>query len=79
MPIYEYLCQDCNHEFEYLLRGQEKPSCPSCGQARLAKKFSVPAAHIAGSQPSCPARESGICGTSNCGGSRCGLDALGMD
>jgi len=67
MPIYEYRCRDCGHEFEYLLRGSEKPSCPSCGKARLAKKLSVPAAHTAGSsQPPCAARDAGACGVSDC-------------
>ena len=79
MPIYEYICQDCSHEFEHLVRGSETPACPSCGKERLAKKFSVPAAHTGSSEPACPAKEAGICGTSACGGNRCGLSALGMD
>ena len=74
MPIYEYVCQSCGHEFEYLLRGSEKPSCPSCGKARLAKKLSVPAAHTAGSsQPACPARQFGACGESDCRQQGCNL------
>ncbi len=30
MPIYEYSCTACGHEFEELVRGDEKPVCPSC-------------------------------------------------
>ncbi|MCX7428258.1 MAG: zinc ribbon domain-containing protein, partial [Planctomycetia bacterium] len=45
MPIYEYVCRDCGHQFEWLVRGEEKPSCPSCGRERLTKQLSVPAAH----------------------------------
>ena len=76
MPIYEYVCQDCEHEFEYLVRGSEKPSCPSCGRKRLDKRFSVPAAHTAGvSQPACPARDAGACGVSDCG-QGCGMANL---
>ena len=56
MPIYEYVCRQCNHQFELLVRDGDKPACPSCGRRRLSKLLSVPAAHTAGSnQPSCPA------------------------
>ncbi len=41
MPIYEYSCNKCNHGFEILIRGDEKPLCPECGDGDLAKKFSV--------------------------------------
>jgi len=76
MPIYEYTCQSCGHEFEHLVRGGEKPSCPSCGKTRLAKKFSVPAAHTAGSsQPACSARDPGACNVPHCGPG-CGLPDL---
>ena len=76
MPIYEYTCQSCGQEFEHLVRGREKPSCPSCGKTRLAKKFSVPAAHTAGSsQPACAARDAGACNVPTCGPG-CGLANL---
>ena len=56
MPIYEYICDDCGHEFEVLIRGAEQPVCPSCGQSRLTKQLSVPAAHVAApAASSCPA------------------------
>jgi putative FmdB family regulatory protein len=77
MPIYEYACQECGHQFEWLVRGDEKPTCPSCGRAKLAKQLSVPAAHMAGGgQPECPARESGACGVSQCG-NQCGMAEWG--
>ncbi|HUT10024.1 MAG TPA: zinc ribbon domain-containing protein [Thermoguttaceae bacterium] len=76
MPIYEYVCQACGREFEELLRGDEKPACPSCGKRRLKQQFSVAAAHAEGSQPSCPARETGACGVSNCAAGGCGLAHL---
>jgi len=72
MPIYEYVCQDCGHEFEFLLRGDDKPVCPSCGRQRLSKSMSVPAAHSAKSNPaSCPVKDS--CGMSSCCKGNCGL------
>ncbi len=77
MPIYEYSCENCGHEFEYLVRGDEKPCCPACAASRLTKKFSVPAAHTAGSSgPNCPASEGGACDFSACGGGACGLTDL---
>lgn len=42
MPVYEYVCEKCEHRFETLLRSnEEKPSCPSCKSAKLRKLFSV--------------------------------------
>jgi putative FmdB family regulatory protein len=76
MPIYEYACQVCGSEFEVLIRGDEKPSCPSCNSGRLTKQLSVPAAHTAGAtQPPCPARDT--CGMPHCCGNNCGLGDLG--
>jgi putative FmdB family regulatory protein len=72
MPIYEYTCNDCGSEFELLIRGEEKPACPSCGQARLTKSLSVPAAHTTGSRdPACPAKDT--CGMPHCCGNNCGM------
>ena len=51
MPIYEYICRGCKHEFEVLVRGREKPACPSCGSAKLEKKLSVPARTRPGPRP----------------------------
>jgi putative FmdB family regulatory protein len=41
MPIYEYDCRGCGREFEILIQGSQKPSCPDCGGKRLDKKLSV--------------------------------------
>lgn len=41
MPIYEYACNKCGHEFETLVRSDTVPGCPSCHSADLAKKLSV--------------------------------------
>ncbi len=78
MPIFEYVCKKCRKEFELLVRGGEEPACPACGKKELAKQFSVPAAHTAGSTPSpCPAQETGSCGVANCGGGGCGMANFG--
>lgn len=72
MPIYEYTCQSCGRQFEELIRGgQQSVICPACGQSRVERLLSVPAAHTASSPNSaCPARDS--CGMSHRCGQNCG-------
>ena len=41
MPIFEYVCQECNHRFEVLVQGKKIPVCPSCESPKLQKKFSA--------------------------------------
>jgi len=43
MPIFEYSCKGCHHQFEQLVRGTSTPSCPECGSEDLDKLFSLPA------------------------------------
>ncbi|RIK78326.1 MAG: zinc ribbon domain-containing protein [Planctomycetota bacterium] len=50
MPLYEFLCRDCNQEQEQLVRADETPVCESCGSQRLMKLLSVPAAHASAEQ-----------------------------
>jgi putative FmdB family regulatory protein len=54
MPIYEYVCMSCESHFEELVGMSEPdPSCPDCGNAKVAKQFSRSfAAHGATGQPS---------------------------
>jgi putative FmdB family regulatory protein len=75
MPIYEYTCDACRHEFETLVRGAEQPNCPQCGGSRLQKLFSVPAAHSGSSRdlPVCEAPRAGGCGLPRCGSMGCGM------
>ena len=37
MPIFEYACRACGHQFEYLTRGSQTPSCPTCSAVDLQK------------------------------------------
>lgn len=50
MPIFEYACQDCGHEFETLVRSSDTPECPRCHSVQLAKKLSVFSAAGGGAQ-----------------------------
>ena len=43
MPLYEYVCQKCEHQFEALVFDGEKVECPECHDTRLERLFSVPA------------------------------------
>jgi len=41
MPIYEYGCNKCGHEFETLVRSSTVPDCPNCHSTSLDKKLST--------------------------------------
>lgn len=41
MPIYEYQCETCTHEFEELVRGVECVHCPHCQGASVRRKLST--------------------------------------
>jgi putative FmdB family regulatory protein len=43
MPIYEYSCKSCEHQFETLIRTGDTPVCASCGSTDLQRIFSLPA------------------------------------
>ncbi len=43
MPIYEYVCAGCQHEFETLVLKHSVPECPKCGSATLERQISLPA------------------------------------
>ena len=73
MPIYEYACRACRHEFETLVRGADTPSCVSCGSADLEKKLSVFAAQKADAAAAMAAGACGTCGNPNGPGS-CALN-----
>lgn len=51
MPLYEYVCQECEHPFETLLFGNEQPFCPRCHGQKLARQMSLPARPSAESSP----------------------------
>jgi putative FmdB family regulatory protein len=41
MPIYEYLCKQCDKRFEKLVRASTTVECPSCKSASVDKQLSV--------------------------------------
>lgn len=50
MPIYEYKCEDCGAEMEFMQKAGEAPKkkCPKC-EGKLKKRFSAPAIQFKGS------------------------------
>ena len=42
MPIYEYTCKDCGLDFERLVLGRTRPTCPGCESTRLERRLSLP-------------------------------------
>ena len=58
MPVYEFLCQDCNRVFSFLARtakaARRRPKCPKCGGRQMSKRF---ARFAMASRSSAPKRE----------------------
>jgi len=51
VPIYEYVCMECESHFEELVRGDEQVACPDCSATNVSKQFSRFAVHGAAAQP----------------------------
>jgi len=63
MPIFEYICQECDHQFEALVFGRDKAECPKCHGRKLAPQLSVFAVSAKnGSTSSAPSGPCGSCG-----------------
>jgi putative FmdB family regulatory protein len=63
MPIFEYICKECQHEFEALVFGKDKAECPKCHGRKLEPQLSVFAAPAkSGASPSMSAGPCGSCG-----------------
>jgi len=48
MPLFEYHCPKCNHQFELLVMGSTAPACPECNSKKLEKMLSTFAVNING-------------------------------
>ncbi|GAB6887847.1 hypothetical protein JCM13304A_13450 [Desulfothermus okinawensis JCM 13304] len=77
MPIYEYVCLDCNNKFEELvLKNDANVKCPKCSSGNTKKLMSTCRAKVAGgasldnlsssTSSSCSGCSGGNCST--CGG-----------
>ena len=51
MPIYEYECRACGHQFEEWQKMSDSPvrKCPSCAKRKVERLVSLSAFHLKGS------------------------------
>ncbi len=51
MPIYEFVCEECGHEFERIMSfsATETPACTNCGAEQVSRRVGRPAIHFKGS------------------------------
>jgi putative FmdB family regulatory protein len=55
MPLFEYVCRACDHEFEDLAWSAEsvhRPPCPKCASKKVERKLSLFAARQSTVRPS---------------------------
>jgi putative FmdB family regulatory protein len=72
MPIYEYVCMECESHFEELVRSQEQAiACPDCTATNVRKQFSTFTARVSAPAPSLTRPAGRSHGGGCCGGS-CG-------
>ena len=68
MPIYEYVCQDCQTRYERLVLGKNGDiPCPQCGSHKGTLQFSVFAAPHGEDSSSDAAPSCGGCNPYGCG------------
>jgi putative FmdB family regulatory protein len=77
MPIFEYVCRECEHHFEAIVLGAQKPKCPKCESRKLEQQLSR--FSVSGEKsPAAAKSEVGPCGS--CGDPRgpgaCSLDQI---
>lgn len=66
MPIFEYICQECSHQFEAIVMSKQKAACPKCESKRLSQQLSSFA--VGGEKSRSAAPANGPCGS--CGDPR---------
>jgi putative FmdB family regulatory protein len=67
MPIYEYICDDCQNEFEKIvINKQQQISCPKCASKKATIQLSVFSSTTAGGSSKSLTPQSG--GGGCCGG-----------
>ncbi|MBQ7457106.1 MAG: zinc ribbon domain-containing protein [Desulfovibrio sp.] len=73
MPIYEYGCRACGHEFEELVFSDTNPLCPSCGSQDVQKLMSQ-CCHTGGDHgdyEGAASAHTSSCGCAGCAGGHC--------
>jgi putative FmdB family regulatory protein len=65
MPIFEYVCRECEHHFEAIVLGSQTPKCPKCESRKLEQQLSR---FAVGGEKTPAASSGGPCGS--CGDPR---------
>jgi putative FmdB family regulatory protein len=72
MPIYEYQCEDCKNEFEYLAMGNYEPEgCPSCKGENVHRLMSACGFMSKGSGGETVGKSAGASACGGCTGTSC--------
>jgi putative FmdB family regulatory protein len=71
MPLFEFRCDKCDHEYELLVRNGEPVDCPHCGSKHVEKLLSASRARVTGSSrlpvtSACPPADAPPCGPGCC-------------
>lgn len=69
MPLYEFTCEKCGHDFEELVSGETVVECPACGSSDTRKVMSACARRRRGDGETGGAAASSGCGS--CMGGNC--------
>ena len=74
MPIHEFRCKECGHEFEELVFANQSPECPKCNKMQCEKLMScaqinMPTPSRAGQTVVYPRSGNKSCGS--CSGGNC--------
>lgn len=70
MPIFEYICRDCDRHFETLVTADRPPVCPGCDGRSLDKQLSVFAVSTSASSRSSSNSEPAFSACGTCGDPR---------
>jgi len=69
MPIYEYICDDCQNEFEKIvINKQQEIACPKCASKKATIQLSVFSSATAGGSSKSFTPQSSSGGGGCCGG-----------
>lgn len=72
MPIYEYCCQACGKQFEYLVIGSDAPTrCPTCGSETICRQMSACGFYSKGRGGETVKAAAGASSCSGCSASSC--------
>lgn len=51
MPMFDFFCPTCQVQFEELVFGDEKATCPTCGEQNIERMVSAPSPKKTGAFP----------------------------